>query len=421
MAKKNAPVDSFTSMRILSAKAQSLWAKARERMHQNSSNSNAPLQDVSDPRPKQGLMHVDVSFGTVVKVTVSTILVVLLAYTLFSIRDKLFIIVLSAFIALVMDRHVRRLEAFRIPRGLAVISLYALFLSIAVFLLASLIPIVATQIQDLARFMNQQLNAFLSDPQLHFTFLSETMNASLSTSLQQGLESIGIRDRASALFQFGQNLATITPSFLAFAAQVAGSVFNFVVNASLILFLAFFIQLEREKIGEFLRIIIPRNYRNYYDAKAVAIHEKVSQWFHGQLILCVVIGSLVFIALTILKMPYALTLALLAGFTEFIPYAGPIIGALPAVFIAVTQSGPEWGLVVAMVYYAVQFCENNLLVPLIMKHAVGLSPIATMIGMLVGVSFPSTVHPVIGIILAVPVTAIITIFVQDFYMMQKRK
>ena len=66
-------------------------------------------------------------------------------------------------------------------------------------------------------------------------------------------------------------------------------------------------------------------------------------------------------------------------------------------------------------------CENNLLVQLIMKHAVGLSPISIMFGMLVGISFPNTVHPVIGIILAVPATAIITIFVQDFYAFRRRK
>jgi predicted PurR-regulated permease PerM len=223
------------------------------------------------------------------------------------------------------------------------------------------------------------------------------------------------------MFQFGQNLSGVAQSSIGFAVQVAGSVFNFIVTMILILFLAFFIQLEREKIVDFVRALLPRDFRGYFDTKAEAIYHKMAQWFQGQLLLCLTIGVLTFIALEILRMPYAQTLALLAAFTEFIPYAGPIIGAIPAVFIALTQSGLVWALVVAGVYYAIQICENNVLVPLIMKHAVGLSPIAIMFGMLVGVSFPDTIHPILGIILAVPTTAVITIFVQDFYLFRKKK
>jgi predicted PurR-regulated permease PerM len=131
------------------------------------------------------------------------------------------------------------------------------------------------------------------------------------------------------------------------------------------------------------------------------------------LILGLVVGSLVFIALTILGMPYALTLAALAAFTEFIPYVGPFIAAVPAVLIALTEGGFLWAVVVAAVYYVVQWCENNLLVPLIMKRAVGLSPIAIIFAMLVGVSFPEVIHPILGILLAIPVTTIIAVFLND--------
>ncbi len=421
MSKRPSANDSFTSIQILSAKAQSLWSKARARME--TTNDVAKNKDLNLPpqKAKATVTIFDVRAITVVKVTLTVLLVATGALTLYTLRDKLFILVMAAFIALVMDPHVRRLERMKVPRGIGVLILYLTFLSIALFLVVSLIPIVATQIQDLARFMNQSADTFLSNPEVHFAFLPDNMNVYLSDWAQQVLQTMGIKDRAAALFQFGQNLSGVAQSSISFAVQVAGSLFNFLVNAVLILFLAFFIQMEREKIGDFIRVLLPREYRPYYDAKADAVHQKVSQWFQGQLILCLVIGVLVFIALFILGMPYAQTLALLAGFMEFIPYAGPIISALPAVFIALTQSGFGWALVVLAVYYAIQICENNLLVPLVMKHAVGLSPIAIMFGMLVGVSFPSVVHPVIGIILAVPTTAIITIFVQDFYMMRRRK
>ena len=141
---------------------------------------------------------------------------------------------------------------------------------------------------------------------------------------------------------------------------------------------------------------------------------KIGQWARGQLLLCLSIGFLVFLALIILRMPYALTLAILAGFTEFIPVVGPFIAAVPAVLIALTQEGFIWALVLAVVYYIIQWCENNLLVPLIMKRAVGLSPVAIIFAMLVGVSFPSVIHPVLGIILSIPTTTIIALFLEDW-------
>lgn len=419
MPKKNSAADSFKSIQILSAKAQSLWTKAKSKMQHEESKFT---KTVLPPEQKtKTVMQLDLSIGTVAKATMTLIIVIAAALVLYVLRDKLILLFLAFFISVVIDTNVRWLERRHVPRGLAVLILYFVFISVAAFLLASLIPIVASQLQDIARYINSSADSFLINPHVEFTFLSESMNERLTVMIQDGLQQMGIKDRASALFQFGQNLSGVAQLSIGLAVQVAGSVFNFFVNFLLILVLAFFIQLEREKISDFLRSVMPREYRGYYDSKAEAIYLKISQWFRGQLILCLAIGILVFVALKILGMPYAHTLALLAGFTEFIPYAGPLIGALPAVIIALSQYGFVWAAVVAVVYYVIQLCENNLLVPLIMKHAVGLSPIAIIFGMLVGVSFPDTVHPVVGIILAVPTTAVITIFVQDFYLLRRRK
>ncbi|MDD5055861.1 MAG: AI-2E family transporter [Candidatus Peribacteraceae bacterium] len=420
MAKKPSPADSFKSIQILSAKAQSLWTKAKERMHATHPAPDA-AEPVTPPAGRKNVMKIEISAVTAAKVTCTIILVLSVAWLLIAIRDSLLILFLSFFIAIVIDYNVRWLERWNVPRSIAVWLIYLVFLSVIVFLIASLIPIVAAQLQELARYINNQADSFLINPNVHLPFVPETVNGRLTDIVQNTLQNLGIKDRASALLQFGQKLSTVAESSIGYAAQLAGGVFGFFVNLILILFLSFFIQLEREKIIDFFRSILPADYRSYFDNKADAIYQKMSQWFRGQLILCISIGVLVFIALKILGMPYALTLALLAAFTEFIPYAGPIFGAIPAVIIAFSQFGFVWGLVVAGVYYVIQLCENNILVPLIMKHAVGLSPISIMFGMLVGVSFPSVIHPVIGIILAVPATAVLTIFVHDFYVLRRRK
>jgi predicted PurR-regulated permease PerM len=83
------------------------------------------------------------------------------------------------------------------------------------------------------------------------------------------------------------------------------------------------------------------------------------------------------------------------------------------VLIALSQQGFVWAGVIAGVYYVIQWCENNLLVPLIMRRAVGLSPVAILFAMLIGVSFQDTIHPVLGVMLSIPTTTIIAIFLRD--------
>ena len=90
------------------------------------------------------------------------------------------------------------------------------------------------------------------------------------------------------------------------------------------------------------------------------------------------------------------------------------MAAIPAVIIAGTQKGFIWIIVVGLLYYAIQWCENNILVPVIMRRAVGLSPIAILFAMMVGISFPDTIHPVLGVMLAVPATTVLAIFLNDW-------
>ena len=261
--------------------------------------------------------------------------------------------------------------------------------------------------------LGETIDAFLADPTLNIRFLSGELNAYINTLLRQVLADVYTGGVLDNLQQFGQNLSSAAQGSLIFVVGVAGSVVQFIVKLVLVLVLAFFLQLEKERVLQWARVFFPYRYRRYADGKAEAIHQKLAQWIRGQLMLSLSIGILVFIALTVLRMPYALTLAVLAAFTEFIPVVGPIIAAVPAIFIALAQSGFFPALIVAVVYYGIQWCENNLLVPIIMQRAVGLSPIAVMFAMLVGISFSNTIHPILGVLLAVPCATILSVFLRD--------
>lgn len=414
MNKKKKEV-SFTSFRIIGEKAQKILARARATVAEAKLRNG--MRSVNGPEQtdgEQAELTVHISSGSVFRATLTIMAVVFGAFLLWALQDVLILFFLAIFIAVIIDPGVRELKRLGIPRGLGILLHYFVAMFFFVFLVFSLIPIVAEQIQSLAVTMSQQVNAFLAEPSIWLPFVGEQTNAQLTVFLQNTLRDLAIEDFAGALREMGQNLSTAAQGSLSFAVYLAGSVLNFFLNLIVVLVLAFFLQLEKEEIMGWMRGFLPWKARSYVDDKTEAINWKLAQWVRGQLILCVAIGSLTFLALFILRMPYALTLAMLAGFTEFIPYIGPFIAAIPAILIGTAQNGFFWGLIVLIVYYIIQWCENNLLVPLIMKRTVGLSPTATIFAMMVGVSFPSIIHPILGIILSIPLTTVIAIFLEDW-------
>jgi predicted PurR-regulated permease PerM len=127
------------------------------------------------------------------------------------------------------------------------------------------------------------------------------------------------------------------------------------------------------------------------------IDEKLGAWLRGQLVLSATIGVVTFLALTILGVPYALPLAVLAGVLEVIPTLGPTLAAIPAVIVALTIT-PSLALIVIITYVIIQMLENNFLVPKIMQKAVGLNPVIVIIGVMVGANLMG----VTGALLSIP-------------------
>jgi predicted PurR-regulated permease PerM len=420
MAKKPSS-DSFTSFRIIGEKAQKLLAKAREGMTKRNQQNTANVKTEEPSQEELPQLTVHLSTSSVVQATFAVLAVIFGVLLVWLLQDKIVLLLLGLFVAILLDPGVKHLQRLGVPRGLGIILHYLVALTALFFLILSLIPIIADQIQSIAVMINDQVNTFLAAPHISLPLLSDETNAQLTVFVQTTLRNLSIEHFTDALRQMGQSMATVSQGSIAFAVYLAGSVLNFFVNLIVVLVLAFFFQLEKEAMLAWFRGFLPWKLRTYVDDKSEAITWKLGQWVRGQLLLCLCIGSLVFVALLILRMPYALTLALLAGFTEFIPVVGPLFAAIPAVLIGTTQNGFFWGIVVAAVYYVIQWCENNLIVPLIMKRAVGLSPTATMMAMMVGVSFPTIVHPILGVILSIPSATVIALFLEDLRERRRRK
>ncbi|MBA3577270.1 MAG: AI-2E family transporter [Sphingomonas sp.] len=136
-------------------------------------------------------------------------------------------------------------------------------------------------------------------------------------------------------------------------------------------------------------------------------------WLGGQAVAMVVVGLLTGVGLWFLGMPSALVLGLLAGLLEFIPFAGPIIAAIPAVLLALAV-GPEMALWVAGLYLAIQQFEGNLLTPLVQQYAVDL-PGVVLLFSLIGFG---TLFGTLGVILAAPLAVVMMVLVKRLYVIE---
>jgi len=124
---------------------------------------------------------------------------------------------------------------------------------------------------------------------------------------------------------------------------------------------------------------------------------------------------MVYLGLLILGVKYALILALIAAIGEAVPYLGPIMTAIPAVFLAFVQS-PIKALLVLILFILVQQLENHILVPKVMQKAVGLNPISSIIALLIG----AKIGGIVGMILAIPVATAASVVIYEVWQVKEK-
>lgn len=194
------------------------------------------------------------------------------------------------------------------------------------------------------------------------------------------------------------DLRTVGGNTLDFIVAVFGGIFS----AIILVVVSFYLASQEEGIERFLRMVTPLSGEEYVIDLWARSQAKVGQWLRGQALLGLVIGVLVYLALTLLGIRYALSLAVLAAVFELIPIIGPILAAVPAVFLGFLSS-PSLGLVVAVAYLVIQQTESHLLVPLVMQRTVGLNPLVVVVALLVG----GKLGGILGVFLAVPIATIV--------------
>ncbi|HEU5203569.1 MAG TPA: AI-2E family transporter [Candidatus Limnocylindrales bacterium] len=189
--------------------------------------------------------------------------------------------------------------------------------------------------------------------------------------------------------------------------EVGTTVAELVITLATLLTIVFFWLVERPRLQRYVLAFLPQDSRAGARSVWNDVEIRLGLWVRGQLTLMASIGVMTGIAYTLLGVPGALLLALIAAITEAIPIIGPLLGAIPAVLVAATVS-PELALIVAGIYVILQFIEGNVLVPIVMRHAVGISPLLVLTSLLIG----AAAGGFIGALLAVPIAASVEIILQ---------
>lgn len=335
--------------------------------------------------------EIEISTGIIFR----TIFVLLAVWFLYLVLDVIALVVIAVIITSAMDPLVDWLQAKKIPRTAGVLGLFLLLFLVIGLAISFLFPPMIAQFQD----FSQNFPKYFQAGEASFAHLKDFfVSKNINLDLQQLADN------------FTGSITTLSGSIFSKTAGVFSGFISIVVVFSL----AFYMTVEEGGIKKFIISVTPDQYKDYASDLTTRIKEKIGKWMLGQLFLMLMIFVLDAIGLYLVGVPYALILAIFAGVMEIVPYIGPIISAVPGIILGFLIS-PTTGFLALLVYLIAQQLENNLIVPQVMKKAVGLNPVATIIALLVGLRLGG----VMGSILAIPIATAISLAINDF--MKKRK
>lgn len=339
------------------------------------------------PEPKKQV-YVSINTSAVIKI----FLILVLFYFLFLIKNILLVFFISLVLASAINPWVDWFQRKKIPRGLSVIFIYSVAIGAIASVVYLLIPPIFEQIQELSS---------------SFPRIVENISSGFF-SLQDFMTQHGVYEQIKNYFgDLSANLEASAGNIFTRVSGVLGGIFS----VALVMVVTFYMSVEENAMKKIVWSLAPERHQVYIMHLVNRMQRKVGLWLRGQLILSLIIFGLTYIGLLILGVEYALVLALVAGLAEFVPYLGPIIASIPALFLAFTQDGFMFTLFVGALYYIIQLVENHIVVPKLMQRVVGLNPVIIIAVLLIGFQIAG----VAGAILAIPVATAAHVFIKDIF------
>jgi predicted PurR-regulated permease PerM len=341
-----------------------------------------PASPAPEP-PQWRHLRISIAPSTIWLAIWATVGTLILLNFLTSITKVLLLLFTAITIAEAMRPAVRWMNTYRIPRWLGVLIIYLTAFSILSALGYFISQPLVTQITQFA----DSLPHYIKDIEDFATQAQGALN-----NLPGG---------ANIPQQIGNLLGNIAPLLLSIPTTIITVLADIVIT----LFMALFWIAYSDGLREFILSFFPPRLRRTGAEVLDEMGFRLGGYVRGILINMFVIGILSGTAVWLLGLNYALLLGVFAGLTEAIPLVGPFIGAAPAVLLGFTIS-PTKGIIVALVYLAIQQFEGHTLVPLVMNRIVRLRPLTVIVALTIG----TLLQGLLGALLAVPFAAVAQVF-----------
>ncbi|MEM8488729.1 MAG: AI-2E family transporter [Bacteroidota bacterium] len=319
-------------------------------------------------------------------------------FMLYQLSDILKLVVISALLAYLFDPFATSLEAYGFSRLMATLAIFAACTVVLGLLSFFVVPIAIQQFGMLKTGeLIQQIDLLVADLQMR---------------LEGPLSSIGVQD-----LDLKSSFQSNVTGFLNDSINYFPSLLSTIGNLVLIPFLMFFFIKDARTMKKGFIDIVPNRYFEFSLNVLQKMDAQLGNYLRGQFLVAAIIGSLATLILWFLNVDFFMVIGPLAGLANMIPYVGPVAGGLLAIIVSVVTTGSFEtipGIVIA--FALIQTLDNTLLQPLILSRNVELHPMLILLAILVG----GKLFGVVGLLLAVPFTAIVKVIVVETFINLRR-
>jgi len=289
---------------------------------------------------------------------------------------------------------VNAIERTGVSRRIGVTGLFILITAASGLGIYILLPATAGQLSafknELPEFIEGTINLLAISEQKLNSFLFNMYTINISKSL------------GATLIIFFKGLFDSLPNILSSSLVV-------IILAP---FFAFFMLLDGQAVGKKLLALVPNNFFELALNLQHRINVQLGDFIRARLLEAGIVGFCVWVGLAAVGFEYAVLLAIFAGLSNLIPYIGPVVGAIPAVLIALVNSVPGFEfLIVIAVYIIAQLIDNFFIIPLVVAKIANLHPVTVAIVIIIG----AQIGGILGMIISIPVACIIKLTTTTIY------
>lgn len=307
----------------------------------------------------------------------------------------IFILIVAIIFGVALKPAVNALQQRGLPRAAAVFVLYALLLIPLIALTWFSAPLLATQVRAITTTVDATYTdlhtQLLDSPSLLVRRVGAELPAQINMAAAPPVNG------AEATLTLAATWETVQP--------LLSSLLSILVTFAL----TFYWIMEAERLQKMFLLLIAPPHREALRELGSAIEAKLGQYLVGQAILCLLIGGISFVVYLLLGLPNAFLLAVFAGVMEAVPNIGPLIGAIPAMMVAVSLS-PGTVMAVLIATGLIQLLENYFLIPRVMGRTIAMRPLVILLALMAFGSF----FGVAGAIVAIPLAAVIQLALDRF-------